>query len=129
MTDEIFHLLFANREFLLDFNKTLAEYLEDNPNLIPSEFRNKVGKIKRAKYLPKWLKKAIFYRDQGKCVSCFRDLTGLLSTENVLHLDHIVPLGSWGVNDPCNLQLLCEDCNLNKGGKQLSTGNRYIQWW
>jgi hypothetical protein len=129
ITDEAFHLLFANRGFLLIFNKSLSSYLEDHPKIIPIKYRDNYGKIKRANNIPVWVKKAVYFRDQGKCVFCFKDLTGLLSTDQVIHYDHIVPLNCWGINDPCNLQLLCEECNLKKGGSQASTSIRYKEWW
>ncbi len=129
ITYEVFHLLFANRGFLLDFNKSLSTYLRDKPNLIPHKYRTNSGKVKRDKYFPVWVKKAIFYRDKAKCVFCFKDLSGLLCTDSIIHFDHIVPLNSWGVNDPCNLQLLCEECNLKKGGDKALTSSRYIEWW
>ncbi|MCK5485733.1 MAG: HNH endonuclease [Desulfobacterales bacterium] len=53
----------------------------------------------------------------------------MLSTDQVIHYDHIVPLNCWSVNDPCNLQLLCEECNLKKGGIHASTSIRYREWW
>jgi hypothetical protein len=129
ITDEVFHLLFANRGFLLIFNKSLSSFLEYDPNLIPLEHRDNKGKIKRASNIPVWAKKAVYFRDQGRCVLCFKDLTGLLSTDQVIHYDHIVPLNCWGVNDPCNLQLLCKECNLKKGGIHASTSSRYREWW
>ncbi len=129
MTDEVFHLLFANRAFLLQFNQTLAEYLKSGEARIPAECLDKKGVIRRQPYLPTWVKKAIYYRDQGRCVLCQRDLSGLLSTDQRIHFDHIVPLNLWGTNDPCNLQLLCEDCNLKKSGTSAKTGTRYHPWW
>lgn len=129
ITDEVFHLLYANRSFLLIFNQSLSLYLRDNPEIIPSKHRNTHGKILRAKYIPAWAKKAVYFRDQGRCVLCLKDLSGLLSTDRVVHYDHIVPLNSWGVNDPCNLQLLCEKCNLKKSSNKATTGIRYRDWW
>jgi hypothetical protein len=129
ITDEVFHLLFANRGFLLNFNSSLSSYLKNNLELIPQLSRDSSGKISRANYMPTWVKKAVYFRDQGRCVLCLKDLTGLLSTDCVVHYDHIVPLNCWGVNDPCNLQLLCEECNLKKGGSQALTGIKYRAWW
>ncbi len=129
ITDEVCHLLFANRGFLLIFNKSLSSYLEEHPKLIPPECRKKDGKIKRANNIPAWAKKAVYFRDQGRCVLCFKDLTGLLSSDQDIHYDHIVPLNCWGVNDPCNLQLLCRECNLKKGGMHATTSIRYREWW
>ncbi len=129
MTDEAFHLLFANRAFLLQFNLSLADYLKSGKVNIPIEYLDEKGVIKRQPYFPAWVKKAIYYRDQGRCVLCQRDLTGLLSTDQRIHFDHIVPLNLWGSNDPCNLQLLCEDCNLRKSGTSAKTASRYHPWW
>ncbi|MBC2705663.1 HNH endonuclease signature motif containing protein [Desulfobacula sp.] len=129
ITEEVFHLLFSNRGFLLDFNKSLSTYIENNSDIVPANYRNDNGKIKRASNLPAWVKKAVFFRDQGRCVFCHKDLSGLLSTDRVIHYDHMVPLNRWGVNDPSNIQLLCEECNLKKGGNHLSTSTRYKEWW
>jgi hypothetical protein len=129
LTDEVFHLLFANRTFLLTFNQALADFLKSGRVSIPSEYLNNKGVIKRASHIPAWLKKAVFYRDQGKCVLCQKDLSGLLSTDRVLHYDHIVPLNMWGTNDSSNFQLLCEKCNLEKSGNVAKTAYRYPSWW
>lgn len=129
LTAEVFQLLFANRSFLLQFNLSLADYLKSGNVKIPSEYLDKKGAIKRQHYFPTWVKKAIYYRDQGRCVLCQCDLTGLLSTDQRIHYDHIVPLNLMGTNDPCNLQLLCEDCNLSKSGILSKTATRYYPWW
>lgn len=129
ITEEVFHLLFSNRSFLLTFNNSLASYLEQNCELILKKYRDCKGKISRVNYVPVWVKKAVYLRDQGKCTLCLKDLTGLLSTDHIVHYDHIVPLNCWGVNDPSNLQLLCDVCNLKKSGNKASTGIRYGTWW
>lgn len=129
VTEEVFHLLFANRMFLLKFNQSLASCLRDGEILIPNGCQGEHGHIKRDGYIPSWVKKAVFMRDHGRCVNCQKDLTGLISTDISLHYDHIVPLNQWGANDPCNMQLLCEMCNLQKSGKEASTGIKYPAWW
>jgi len=98
LTDEIFYILFLNRTFLLQFNKSLADYLSSGKVKIPNEFLKKEGVIKRC-YMPKWVKRAVYYRDAGRCVLCQRDLSGLLSNDRLLHYDHIVPLNLFGIND------------------------------
>ena len=102
MTNEVFYLLFANRAFLMQFNLSLANFLRLGQVEIPPEYLDKKGVLKRQTYFPTWVKKAIYYRDQGRCVLCQRDLSGLLSTDQHIHFDHIVPLNLWGSNDPCN---------------------------
>lgn len=129
ITDEVFHLLFANRAFLLAFNQALAQHLSSNHVKIPATFLTGKGVLKRQTHFPVWLTKAVFYRDQGKCVLCQRDLTGLINTDFQIHFDHIVPLKLWGTNDPCNIQTLCADCNLKKSGKAAQTALRYQPWW
>jgi len=99
---EVEYILFQNRDFLLRFNEQQAVAFEDNQR-------------KRA-YTPELVKRAILFRDKGCCVFCKRDLTGLYSLleDNEKHFDHIVSLNEGGINDVCNIQLSCKDCNLQK---------------
>ena len=128
LTDEAFHLLFGNRSFLLKFNRAVARYLEQETIRIPAEYLGSDGKFKRQP-IPIWVRDAIYFRDRGRCVLCQVDLSGLLSTDRSDHFDHIVPLAAWGINDPCNIQLLCEACNLKKAAGEPTTGYRYAPWW
>lgn len=129
MTAEVFHLLFSDRQFLLTFNQSLSEYLESGDVSIPASYLTAKGHLKRRKDFPEWLRRAIFFRDRGKCVFCQIDLSGLLNTDFKRHLDHIVPLYLWGTNDPCNIQLTCEKCNLNKSKRPGSTSPKYVPYW
>ncbi|TDT71509.1 HNH endonuclease [Hypnocyclicus thermotrophus] len=99
---EVEYILFQNRDFLLRFNEQQAVAFEDNP-------RKRV-------YIPEWVKRAVLFRDKGCCVFCKKDLTGLYSLleDNEKHFDHIVSLNEGGLNDVCNIQLSCKDCNLKK---------------
>ena len=99
---EIEYILFQNRDFLLRFNEQQAVPFEDNP-------RKRV-------YIPEWVKRAVLFRDKGCCVFCKKDLTGLYSLldDNEKHFDYIVSLNEGGINDVCNIQLSCKDCNLKK---------------
>lgn len=96
------YILFQNRDFLLRFNEQQAVAFEDNP-------RTRV-------YIPEWVKRAVLFRDKGCCVFCKKDLTGLytLLEDNEKQFDHIVPLHDGGINDVCNIQLSCKECNLKK---------------
>jgi 5-methylcytosine-specific restriction endonuclease McrA len=76
-----------------------------------------------------WVRDAVFFRDHGRCVLCQVDLSGLLATDRSDHFDHMVPLEKWGINDPCNIQLLCEVCNLRKAAGESVTGYRYSPRW
>lgn len=99
---EVEYILFQNRDFLLRFNEQQAVAFEDKP-------RKRV-------YIPEWVKRAALFRDKGCCVFCKKDLTGLYSLleDNEKHFDHIVSLNEGGINDVCNIQLSCQDCNLKK---------------
>ena len=128
LADEAFHLLFGNRSFLLKFDRAVARYLEQETIRIPAEYLGSDGKFKRQP-IPIWVRDAVYFRDHGRCVLCQVDLSGLLSTDRSDHFDHMVPLAAWGINDPCNIQLLCEACNLKKAAGEPTTGYRYSPWW
>lgn len=48
---------------------------------------------------------------EGRCALCGK----VLDRSAQPHVDHKVPLALGGRNDPANLQLLCQRCNLGKG--------------
>ena len=54
---------------------------------------------------------------------CKKDLTGLYSLleDNEKHFYHIVPLNEGGINDVCNMQLSCQDCNLSKSDNSMTS--------
>ena len=129
LTDEVFHLLFANRAFLLRFNSALSECLSLGGASIPASALAPNGRLRRQQFFPAWLRRAVFYRDQGRCVLCQRDFTGMVNPDYEMHYDHMVPLKLWGTNDPCNVQRLCADCNCTKSGAAAVTASRYVPWW
>jgi hypothetical protein len=59
--------------------------------------------------IPEEVRIAVWRRDQGKCVRCG-------GREN-LEYDHIVPVSKGGSNTVRNVELLCESCNRQKGGR------------
>ena len=99
---EIEYILFQNREFLVRFNETMASAFED--------------KNRKRVYIPEWVKRAVLFRDRGCCVFCKKDLTGIytLLDDREKQFDHIVPLEEGGLNDVCNIQLTCQECNQRK---------------
>lgn len=115
LSRELFYILFQNREFLFRFNSYLASA---NP-----------GQAQRSN-IPQWVKRAVKYRDRGKCVCCGKDLSGIIDCEDEssVHYDHMVSLHSGGLNDICNIQLLCSDCNLTKSADSY-TGITYKDWY
>ncbi|NOQ24591.1 MAG: hypothetical protein GQ564_04440 [Bacteroidales bacterium] len=126
MAEEVFYILFANRQFLLEFNNLIALTVKETN--FPTKSLNEKGTIKRA-YITKWVKTAVYHREKGRCVFCNTDLTGLVNTLTNANYDHIVPLDKYGTNDPCNIQLACESCNKSKSNKGGTTSNLYIPWW
>lgn len=65
LVDETFHLLFRNRYLMMEFNTSMIDFIS-NESLRDGRF-TKRGFIKRCR-IPEWVKKAIFHRDQGRCV-------------------------------------------------------------
>jgi hypothetical protein len=123
---DVFYIYFGNRDLLLHFNQIVSDIILDHD--FPTDKLNIKGKIKR-KNIPQWVKKAVFSRDKGRCTLCTKDLTGLIAVDQRQHYDHIVPLNLGGVNDPTNIQLLCETCNLEKSGNDIETSKLYLTWW
>lgn len=126
LVDETFHLLFRNRYLMMEFNTSMIEFISNEG---PRDNRfTKKGFIKRC-WIPEWVKKAIFHRDQGRCVFCDKDLTGLYNQLSNRQFDHIVPLAKFGSNDPTNIQLACDSCNNEKSCNSTSSSMRYSTWW
>lgn len=126
MAEEVFYILFANRDFLLKFNSIVATTVKET--LFPSHLITRKGTLRRVS-IPQWAKKAVYHREKGRCVFCNSDLTGIINVFNTSNYDHIVPLDLFGANDPCNLQLSCEKCNKSKNNKAGATSNFYMPWW
>lgn len=126
-----FHLLMNNKKFLRDFNEYLADNLENQSGKIPKEYQDKLidGKIPRSKYWPSWLETALYHRDKGCCSICRKNVTGQWNLTGPLGIDHIVPITKFGNNDPTNLQLLCEECNLSKGNRSNATSGMDVPLW
>lgn len=132
MANEIFFVLFLNRQTLQRFNEIISHYILnklveelDQEDLI---FFKKAGVLNRVS-IPKWVMRAVTHRDRGMCVSCHKDLTGLISVGEVENFDHIIPLNNGGINDVTNIQLLCETCNKTKQSKNVPTSIKYENWY
>ncbi|WP_256972461.1 HNH endonuclease [Priestia aryabhattai] len=126
-----FQILFLDRQFLHDFNKYIAEWVEDNYDSLKEKCgEHLVGEkgFKRA-YFPQWLKDAVYHRDKGCCVICRTDLSKIVNINGTYHIDHIVPLRMYGGNDSSNFQLLCESCNTSKGNRNSETNRVNIPFW
>jgi len=133
ITDEVFFLLFTNRKLMMELNKIFADFItemkvdEIHDRDIKMLFE-KDGMLKR-KIPPVWAKNAVYFRDRGRCTICNKDLSRLVSLQNDSNYDHIVPLALGGLNDVTNLQLLCKECNNEKGHNKIVTTNRYEKWY
>lgn len=132
IADEVFYLLFNNRELLMRFNYLMSQYtssitIEGLDEEDKSLFK-KDGVLKRS-YVPKWVKNAVYFRDRGRCCNCNKDLTSLVNIVNKGHYDHIIPLDLGGLNDVTNFQLLCEQCNQEKGKSEIYTSDIYEKWF
>ena len=132
LANEVFHIMFLNRTILKRFNSLLAEMIRQiDLHELPQEFQTsfkKNGVLNRVA-IPEWAKRAVFHRDKGKCVLCNKDISGILSNQNALNYDHIVPLALGGINDITNLQLLCRECNFQKKHLSSKTSDKYEKWF
>jgi len=115
IAQDTFQLLFRDRLFLLAFNQAIAGQCLDAPRV-------------RRVVLPSWLRRGVFYRDNGRCVACAKDLSGASILGDAVHFDHIVPIAAGGSNDPTNFQLLCDKCNHQKAIATF-TSERYPVFW
>ena len=59
--------------------------------------------------IPENVRVDVWRRDQGKCVRCGSRIN--------LEYDHIVPISKGGSNTARNIELLCQNCNREKGNK------------
>ena len=63
--------------------------------------------LARREPLPRELKLAVWHRDRGRCRECGSGFD--------LQYDHVIPLSLGGATSVENIQLLCGDCNRQKG--------------
>lgn len=129
MTDDIFFVLYGDRSFLLNFNYKIVEFVKELDFKTYRDILSRNGILKRCSYIPTWLKKGLMFRDKGRCLGCGKDLTGVFLRDEKIHYDHIIPLALHGINDPTNMQLLCEECNLKKSGNKIYTSEKYPSYW
>ena len=65
------------------------------------------GARSRRDRIPDDVRAFVWDRDEGRCVNC--------GSTHELQFDHIIPVAKGGGNSPENVQLLCGDCNRQKG--------------
>lgn len=127
IAQDTFQLLFRDRAFLRRFNEILSRAVRGLVGTDSTPQLTRQGTVRRVS-LPSWMKRGIFYRDNGRCICCGSDLTGVMFNGPDAHYDHIVPLATFGSNDPTNFQLLCSSCNTTKSTKSV-TWQRYPVFW
>lgn len=127
---EVFYILFGNRSVLKLYNEMIAEVRKSDwdPECYNSDVNTKNGYLKRVT-IPKWVQKAVYHRDKGRCVICKKDVTGLINIYNKSNYDHIVPLARFGINDVSNIQLLCDTCNQQKKANNNNSSKDYFPWY
>jgi hypothetical protein len=132
MVDEVFYIMFSNREFLRKYNTMIAGYVHeleiDGLDEKEAAYFRKNGVLKRVA-IPAWVRRAVFFRDRGACGRCNRDISGLVTLRSQKNFDHIVPLAVGGINDVTNIQLLCDACNGAKLHRNTFTSTRYERWY
>jgi hypothetical protein len=132
IANEVFYIMFNNREALLQFNFIVASHMDvdigEVDDIQKRRLFNRQGHLKRVR-IPDWCKKAVFFRDRGKCCLCQKDLSGTLRIDSGKQFDHIVPLAKGGLNDVSNIQLLCSACNNKKNKHEIITSQAYESWY
>lgn len=131
IAEEVFFVLFPNRNLLFQFNSVVAMHVE-RLDVDKLEEENRIlferdGMLKRVP-VPSWCRRAVFFRERGRCAACQADLSHIISLQAEPELDHIVPLHEGGINDVSNLQLLCQKCNRMKGPRAF-TSIVYERWY
>jgi hypothetical protein len=134
IAEEMFFVLFANRNFLRTFNEHMAHRIRhlDDPcgssaHLLDDRNSDQVKLVR--KNPPEWAKRAVFFRDRGYCCTCGRNLENSYSPINNAEYDHIIPLAVGGMNDVTNLQLLCKSCNNSKHAHIADCSDIYERWY
>jgi hypothetical protein len=87
------------------------EYDRDSWECADSQIFFSLGDMRHKRNVPAKLRFQVLDEENSTCKKC-----GRKPPEVEVHVDHIDPLVKYGTNDRKNLQVLCVDCNLGKGG-------------
>lgn len=88
-----------------------ARWKKENPEYF--RHKNKVKRARRKGSIGRFTKldiDKIYTSQHGICLICHVKLKDY-------HIDHVMPIALGGSNWPDNLQLLCRECNIEKGAK------------
>lgn len=66
-------------------------------------------RLGRRQPIPRYVRRGVYERDGGRCLSC-----GLSLTMAEAQLDHIIPWSAGGSDSSVNLRILCEPCNYDR---------------
>jgi len=107
------------RKALLAFIDRVNSDIEEESRSIETPTNDKQVTNKPAsedkRSIPLGLRFNILQRDRYKCVICGRSPASTLGIE--LHVDHIYPFSLGGKTHSDNLQTLCNECNIGKSNK------------
>jgi hypothetical protein len=107
------HLLFNDVPTLFEFHSKLAAGNRTRDLRTPR------------RYMPSWVKKAVYHRDRGICHWCSKSV-GAYDKET--QFDHMIPLAAFGVNDVSNIVLSCGSCNRRKSKKARRVHRQIFHW-
>jgi len=71
--------------------------------------RISISQSTATRHIPHDVKSRVWQRDGGRCVQC--------GDNSYLEFDHIIPHSLGGSNSDNNIQVLCRNCNLQKGAR------------
>lgn len=96
----------------LPLNVVLAGTINDierYANFALQEERWPLIRLGDRQWIPRMIRRLIFERDGGCCLSC-----GIALTLRTAQLDHIVPWSAGGSDASANLRVLCGPCNTDR---------------
>jgi hypothetical protein len=91
------------------FTEVLKDYISRHDRDLLIEKGGGAGKISSGRYVPYWVQRFVWKRDQGRCV--FTREERVCGERSGLEFDHIKPVAMGGRSEPDNIRLLCRAHN------------------